>query len=140
MCVYQIKEIHWTELTNRASENLPASQAHLHTILLIPTNSSIVCVSLPHSLVTLQPKPTSTTLCLILKKFCFQDAKFSFPASLIHLFYLSVSLCLSLSLTHTHTEASLLSSLFCVTSDYKKRYWCHRTNGSNSSQITLLVR
>lgn len=98
LCVYQTKEMHWTELTNRASESLPASQAHLHTILLVPTNSSIVCVSLPHSLVTLQPNPTSTTLCLILKMFCFQDAKFSFPASLIHWLYLSVSL------RHTHTH------------------------------------
>jgi len=48
LCVYQTKEMHWTELTNLASENLPVSQAHLHTILLIPTNSSIVCV-LSHS-------------------------------------------------------------------------------------------
>jgi hypothetical protein len=139
LCVYQTKEMHRTELRKPSSESLPASQAHLHTILLIPTNFQHCVCSLPHSLVTLELNPTSTTPCLILKMFCFQDAKFSFPASLIHWLYLSVSL---RHTTHTHTHWGFVTffTFLWVTRDYKKCCGCHRTNGSNSSQITRLER
>ena len=57
LCFYQTKETHWTELKNPASESLSASQAHLHNIFLIPTNSSIVCVLSHTRLLHCSPTP-----------------------------------------------------------------------------------